>query len=51
MSLNTSRWIVILVFGYTCTIIPPDDEFNANRENLLLLICITFWHISVKCNV
>ena len=42
MSLNTSRWIVILVFGYTCTIIPPDDEFNANRENLLLLICITF---------
>ena len=29
--LNTTRWIVILVFGYTCTIIPPDDQFNANR--------------------
>ena len=40
--LNTTRWIVILVFGYTFTIIPPDDEFNANRENLFLLICITF---------
>ena len=42
LRLNTTRWIVILVFSYTLTIIPPDDEFNANRENLFLLICITF---------